>query len=182
MPELPDAKIKRYTEELGVKRYDALVICSEKELAYYFENMLEAGASAKNAVNWLTTELLGRLKKSEFDITTSPVSATKLGELVSKIDDGTISGKGAKEILDVLIEKDEDIDALIDSMGLAQVSDDGAILEIIDAIIAANPEKVEEYKGGKEKLFGFFVGQTMKASKGSANPQKVNELLKERLA
>ncbi|HHS92483.1 MAG TPA: Asp-tRNA(Asn)/Glu-tRNA(Gln) amidotransferase GatCAB subunit B, partial [Campylobacterales bacterium] len=94
---------------------------------------------------------------------------------------GTISGKGAKEILDVLIEKDEDIDGLIDSMGLAQVSDDGAILEIIDSIIAANPEKVEQFKGGKEKLFGFFVGQTMKASKGAANPQKVNELLKERL-
>ncbi len=182
MPELPDAKIKRYVEELGLKRYDALVICSEKELAYYFEAMLEAGASAKNAVNWLTTELLGRLKKTEFDISTSPVSASKLGELVSKIDDGTISGKGAKEILDVLIEEDKDIDALIDSMGLAQVSDDGAILEIIDAIIAANPEKVEEFKGGKEKLFGFFVGQTMKASKGSANPQKVNALLKERLS
>ncbi|CAA6810874.1 MAG: Aspartyl-tRNA(Asn) amidotransferase subunit B (EC @ Glutamyl-tRNA(Gln) amidotransferase subunit B (EC [uncultured Sulfurovum sp.] len=182
MPELPDAKIKRYTEELGVKRYDALVICSEKELAYYFEAMLASGASAKNSVNWLTTELLGRLKKTEFDITTSPVSAEKLGELVSKIDDGIISGKGAKEILDVLIKEDKDIDGLINSMGLAQVSDDGAILEIIDGIIAANPEKVEQFKGGKEKLFGFFVGQTMKASKGAANPQKVNELLKERLA
>lgn len=181
MPELPDAKIKRYTEELGIKRYDALVICAEKELAYFFEDMLATGASAKNSVNWLTTELLGRLKKTDFDITNSPVSAAKLGELVSKIDDGTISGKGAKEILDVLIEEDKDIDGLIDSMGLAQVSDDGAILEIIDGILAANQDKVEQYKGGKEKLFGFFVGQTMKASKGSANPQKVNELLKERL-
>ena len=102
--------------------------------------------------------------------------------MVSKIDDGTISGKGAKDILDVLIEKDEDITALIDSMGLAQVSDDGAILAIIDTILEANPDKVEQFKGGKEKLFGFFVGQTMKASKGSANPQKVNQLLKERLA
>jgi aspartyl-tRNA(Asn)/glutamyl-tRNA(Gln) amidotransferase subunit B len=182
MPELPDAKIKRYTEALGIKRYDALVICAEKELAYFFEEMLATGASAKNSVNWLTTELLGRLKKTEFDIASSPVTATKLGELVSKIDDGTISGKGAKEILDVLIEEDKEIDELIDSMGLAQVSDDGAILEIIDGILAANQDKVEQYKGGKEKLFGFFVGQTMKASKGSANPQKVNELLKERLS
>ena len=182
MPELPDAKIKRYVEELGIKRYDALVICSEKELASFFEAMLESGASAKTSVNWLTTELLGRLKKTEFDITNSPVTASKLGELVSKIDDGTISGKGAKDILDVLIEKDEDITALIDSMGLAQVSDDGAILAIIDSILEANPDKVEQFKGGKEKLFGFFVGQTMKASKGSANPQKVNQLLKERLA
>jgi len=182
MPELPDAKIQRYVQKLGLKRIDALVLCSQKELAYYFEEMIAVGASAKNAVNWLTTELLGRLKKTEFDITTSPVSANKLGELVSKIDDGTISGKGAKDILDVLIEKDEDISALIDSMGLAQVSDDGAILEIIDAILEANPDKVEQFKAGKEKLFGFFVGQTMKASKGSANPQKVNELLKERLS
>ena len=182
MPELPDAKVKRYVEELNIKKYDALVICAEKELAYFFEAMLESGATPKNSVNWLTTELLGRLKKTEFDITNSPVTANKLGELVSKIDDGTISGKGAKDILDVLMERDEDIELLIDSMGLAQVSDEGAILEIIDAILEANPEKVEQFKGGKEKLFGFFVGQTMKASRGSANPQKVNELLKERLS
>ncbi len=182
MPELPDAKVKRYIEELKIKRYDALVLCSQKELAYFFEAMLKEGASAKNSVNWLTTELLGRLKKTEFDITNSPVSATKLGELVSKIDNGTISGKGAKEILDVLMEKDADISELIDSMGLAQVSDDGAILEIIDKILDANRDKVEEFKAGKEKLFSFFVGQTMKASKGSANPQKVNKLLRERLS
>ncbi len=182
MPELPDAKVKRYIEELGVKKIDALVICSTKESAYFFEKMLESGALAKSSVNWLNTELLGRLKKTEFNLITSPISASKLGELVSKIDDGTISGKGAKDILDVLMEEDKDIDILIDEMGLAQVSDDGAILEIIDAILKANPDKVEQFKGGKEKLFGFFVGQTMKASKGSANPQKVNELLKERLA
>jgi aspartyl-tRNA(Asn)/glutamyl-tRNA(Gln) amidotransferase subunit B len=182
MPELPDEKIKRYIQELGLKRYDALVLCSTKELAYYFEEMLSVGASAKNSVNWLTTELLGRLNKGGFDITSSPVSASKLGELVSKIDDGAINGKGAKDILDVLIEEDKDINSLIDSMGLAQVSDDGAILEIIDGILEANQDKVEQYKSGKDKLFGFFVGQTMKASKGSANPQKVNELLKQRLS
>ncbi len=182
MPELPDAKVKRYVEELGIKKIDALVICQTKESAYFFEAMLEVGASAKASVNWLNTELLGRLKKTEFNLSTSPVSAEKLGELICKIDDGTISGKGAKDILDVLMEKEADITELIDSMGLAQVSDDGAILEIIDAILEANPDKVEQFRGGKEKLFGFFVGQTMKASKGSANPQKVNELLKERLS
>jgi aspartyl-tRNA(Asn)/glutamyl-tRNA(Gln) amidotransferase subunit B len=181
MPELPDAKVKRYVEELKIKKVDALILCSTKELAYFFEEMLKSGATPKNSVNWLTTELLGRLKKTEFDITNSPVSASKLGELVSKIDDGTISGKGAKDILDVLMERDADIDKLIDSMGLAQVSDDGAILEIIDKILESNRDKVEQYKSGKDKLFGFFVGQTMKASKGSANPQKVNELLRERL-
>jgi aspartyl-tRNA(Asn)/glutamyl-tRNA(Gln) amidotransferase subunit B len=181
MPELPDAKIKRYIEVLGLKKYDALVLTANKELAYFFETMLEAGAKAKTAVNWLTTELLGRLKKSSLGIETSTVSALKLGELVSKIDDGTINGKGAKEILDVLMEEDKDISALIDEMGLAQVSDDGAILVIIDEILANNTDKVAQYKSGKDKLFGFFVGQTMKASKGSANPAKVNELLKERL-
>jgi len=182
MPELPDAKVKRYVEDLGVKKIDALVLCSTKELAYFFEDMLETGASPKASVNWINTELLGRLKKAGLNISNTPVSAKKLGELVSKIDDGTISGKGAKDILDALMEEEKDIDALIDSMGLAQVSDDGAILEIIDSILASNEDKVEQYRGGKDKLFGFFVGQTMKASKGSANPQKVNELLKERLA
>ncbi len=181
MPELPDAKVKRYIEELGLKKYDALVLCATKELAYYFENMLKSGASAKNSVSWLNNELLGRLNKSEFNITNSPVSASKLGELVSKIDNGEINGKGAKDILDVLMSEDSDIDTLIDKMGLKQVNDDGAILAIIDEILANNPDKVEQYKGGKDKLFGFFVGQTMKASKGSANPQKVNELLKEKL-
>jgi len=181
MPELPDAKVKRYIEKLKLKRYDALVICQTKESAYFFEEMLQSGASAKTSVNWLNTELLGRLNKAGYNITNSPVSASKLGELVSKIDSGAINGKGAKDILDVLMEEDRDIDELIDSMGLAQVSDDGAILEIIDTILANNQDKVEQYKSGKDKLFGFFVGQTMKASKGSANPQKVNELLKERL-
>ncbi len=182
MPELPDAKIERYINELKIKKVDARVLCSTKELAYFFEDMLTTGAKAKTSVNWLNTELLGRLNKAGFNITTSPVTAVKLGELVSKIDDGSINGKGAKDILDVLMTEDKDIDSLIDSMGLAQVSDDGAILEIIDAILEANQAKVEQYRGGKDKLFGFFVGQTMKASKGSANPQKVNELLKERLA
>ena len=182
MPELPDAKVKRYMEDLKIKEYDALVLCSTKELAYYFEDMIKVGASPKNSVNWLTTELLGRLKKTEFNISSSPVSALKLGELVSKIDSGEINGKGAKDILDVLIKEDRDLNELIDSMGLKQVNDDGAILAIIDEILEKNPDKVEQYKGGKEKLFGFFVGQTMKASRGSANPQKVNELLKEKLA
>ena len=182
MPELPDAKVKRYVEELGVKKDDAEVITSDKEMAYYFEEMLEHGAVAKTAVTWLTSELLGRLNKAGLSMEATPVDAKTLGLLVSKISDGTISGSGAKEILDHMMENESrDIDALIVKMGLAQVSDDGAILEIIDAILAANPDKVEQYKSGKDKLFGFFVGETMKASKGSANPGKVNALLKQRL-
>ncbi|HIP28087.1 MAG TPA: Asp-tRNA(Asn)/Glu-tRNA(Gln) amidotransferase subunit GatB [Sulfurovum sp.] len=182
MPELPDAKVKRYVEELGIKLSDAHVITSDKEMAYYFESMLEQGAVAKTAVTWLTSELLGRLNKAGFNIVNSPVDAKTLGTLVAKISDDTISGKGGKEILDHMMENESrDVDALIDELGLAQVSDDGAILAIIDEIIAANTDKVEQYKGGKEKLLGFFVGQTMKASKGAANPAKVNELLKKRL-
>ena len=182
MPELPDAKVKRYVEELGIKLVDAHVITSDKEMAYYFEEMLEHGAVAKTAVTWLTSELLGRLNKAGLSIETSPVDAKALGTLVAKIADSTISGKGGKDLLDYMMENESrDIDALIDKLGLAQVSDDGAILAIIDEILANNQDKVAQYKSGKDKLFGFFVGQTMKASKGAANPAKVNELLKERL-
>ncbi len=182
MPELPDAKVKRYVEELGIKPYDALVITADKEMAEYFEEMLEQGAVAKTAVTWLTSELLGRLNKEGLSIENSPIDAKTLGTLVSKISDDTISGKGAKEILDYMMKNEiRDIEALIVELGLTQVSDDGAILAIIDEILANNQDKVEQYKGGKEKLFGFFVGQTMKASKGTANPAKVNTLLKERL-
>jgi aspartyl-tRNA(Asn)/glutamyl-tRNA(Gln) amidotransferase subunit B len=183
MPELPDAKVKRYTEELGIKRYDALVITAQKEMAHYFEQMLDEKAEPKLAVTWLTSELLGRLNKIGCSIEDSPIDAKTLGLLVAKISDDTISGKGAKEILDYMMQNDSrDVEALIDELGLVQVSDDGAILAIIDEILEANQDKVTEYKGGKEKLFGFFVGQTMKASKGSANPAKVNELLKQRLS
>jgi aspartyl-tRNA(Asn)/glutamyl-tRNA(Gln) amidotransferase subunit B len=183
IPELPDEKVKRYIEELGIKRVDALVICADKEMAYFFESMLEHGAKAKTAVTWLTSELLGRLNKLGASIQDSPVDAKSLGELISKIENDTISGKGAKEVLDHMMESAErDIDVIIEKLGLKQVSDDGAILAMIDEILAANQDKVEQYKAGKEKLFGFFVGQTMKASKGSANPGKVNALLKERLS
>jgi len=182
IPELPDEKVKRYSEELGIKRDDALVICADKEMAYYFESMIANGAQPKSAVTWLTSELLGRLNKAGLEITSSPVDAITLGTLISKIENDTVSGKGAKDILDFMMEhEDRDIDAIIEKLGLAQVSDDGALLKIIDEILANNQEKVAEYRSGKEKLFGFFVGQTMKMSGGSANPGKVNTLLKERL-
>ena len=183
IPEMPDEKVARYVDELGISRYDALVITAAKEMAAYFEEMLENGAAAKTAVTWLTSELLGRLNKAGLGIEASPVDAKTLGTLVSKIADGTVSGKGAKEVLDFMMENESrDVDAIIEKLGLVQVSDDGTILAIIDEILAANTDKVEEYKAGKEKLFGFFVGQTMKASKGAANPAKVNELLKQKLS
>ena len=182
IPELPDEKVARYVEDLGIKREDALVITAQKELAAYFEATIAAGAPARSAVTWLTSELLGRLNKAGVDISNSPVDAETLGRLIARIEDGTISGKGGKELLDHLMENDErEIDLLIEKLGLKQLSDDGAILAIIDEVLAANADKVEEYRGGKEKLLGFFVGQVMKASRGTANPGKVNQLLKERL-
>jgi len=180
IPELPDEKKARLISQYGIKEYDASVITSAVEMARFFEAMIEKGANAKMSVTWLTVELLARLKDG-LSITNSPVDAVKLASLVKKIEDGTISGKAGKEVLDYLMENDKEVDDVIEKLGLQQMSDDGAILEIIDTIIGANQDKVEQYKAGKEKLFGFFVGQTMKASKGTANPAKVNQLLKQRL-
>ncbi|MCF6310780.1 MAG: Asp-tRNA(Asn)/Glu-tRNA(Gln) amidotransferase subunit GatB [Sulfurimonas sp.] len=180
IPELPDAKRDRFVKDYGMNEYSAGVVTSAVEMAHFFETMMEEGITAKNALTWLTTELPGRLK-GEMNISNSPVDAKKLGHLVKRIEDGTISGKAAKEVLDKLMEENLDVDGVIDALGLKQVSDSGAIEAICDEIIAANPDKIEEYKGGKDKLFGFFVGQVMKASKGSANPQAVNEVLKAKL-
>ncbi len=181
IPELPDEKKERFVKEFGIKEYDASVITASLETAHFFDEMMKEGISGKNGATWLTVELPARLKEG-VTLETSPVQAKKLATIVKAIEDGTISGKAAKEVLDFLMETpDMEVDAVIEKLGLKQVSDDSAILEIIDGILAANEDKVEQYKGGKEKLFGFFVGQTMKASKGSANPAKVNELLKQRL-
>jgi aspartyl-tRNA(Asn)/glutamyl-tRNA(Gln) amidotransferase subunit B len=180
IPELPDEKKNRFVKEYGIKEYDATVITSAVEMAHFYEEMIKEGASAKMSTTWLTVELLARLNNG-LTILTSPVDAKKLGNLVKRIEDGTISGKAAKEVLDHLMENGVSVDDAIEKLGLKQVSDDGAILSIIDDIISSNEDKVAEYKSGKEKLFGFFVGQTMKASKGTANPAKVNELLKQRL-
>ena len=181
IPELPDAKKSRFVKDFGLKVYDAGVICATKEMAQYFEDMLACGISGKMATTWLTVELQGRFSEG-MNVTTSPVCAKKLGSLVKAIEDGDISGKAGKEVLDYLMENDAKVADVIEKLGLKQVSDDGAILAIIDEILNNNQDKVEQYKGGKDKLFGFFVGQTMKASKGAANPQTVNKLLKERLA
>ncbi len=182
IPELPDVKKERFINEYGMKPYDASVITSAVEMANFFETMMEEeGVTPKTATTWLTVELLARLK-GDMNITNSPVDANKLGFLVKRIDDKTISGKAAKEVLDYLMENEAvSVDDAIDTLGLKQVTDTGAIEAMCDEIINANQDKVEQYKGGKEKLFGFFVGQVMKASKGSANPQVVNEILKAKL-
>ena len=180
IPELPDEKKLRFVNDFGMNEYNASVITSTLEMAKFFEEMMQEGITAKNAVTWLTVELQGRLKGG-ISVETSPVDAKKLGIIVKRIEDNTISGKAAKDVLDFMMENGTDVDETIEKLGLKQVSDTGAIEAMIDEILNANPEKVAEYRSGKDKLFGFFVGQIMKVSKGSANPQTVNDLLKSKL-
>jgi len=180
IPELPDEKKQRFIDEFGVSQYNASVLTSSLEMAQFFDVMMQEGISSKNAVTWLSVELQGRLKNG-MTLITSPVNAKQLGMLVKRIEDKTISGKAAKEVLDFLMTDNMDVDVAIDKLGLKQVSDLGAIEKIIDDVLSSNTDKVNEYKSGKDKLFGFFVGQVMKASKGSANPQTVNEILKSKL-
>ena len=181
IPELPDEKKARFVKDFGIKESDAILLTSELEMANFFEEMIGYGITPKNGVTWLGVELLGRLKEGA-TVLTSPVNSKKLAQIVKAIESSEISGKAAKEVLDYVMEHDEEIEAVIEKLGLKQVSDDGALLAIIDEILNANTDKVAEYKSGKDKMFGFFVGQIMKASKGSANPNKVNDLLKEKLS
>lgn len=181
LPELPDEKKTRYINELGLKPYDAGVIISTYEMARYFEDLINAKISPKLCVTWLCVELLGRLKNG-VTIENSPVNSTKMIELLGRIEDGTISANAAKKVLDELItNQSASVDEIIEKLGLKQVSDDGAIEKIAEAVLAANADKVAEFKAGKDKLFGFFVGQVMKEGKGAFNPAKVNEILKAKL-
>lgn len=181
MPELPDVKIQRYTETLGLSKYDAEVLTSEKEVSDYFEEVLKSCGDAKLASNWLSAELFGRLNKAGKDISSSPVSSKNLAELISLIKDNTISGKIAKDVLDEMFASGKEPKKIIEEKGLQQVTDTSEIEKIIDEVLAANPDSIAEYKSGKDKLFGFFVGQVMKLSKGKANPAIVNDLLKKKL-
>ncbi|GAA8709951.1 Asp-tRNA(Asn)/Glu-tRNA(Gln) amidotransferase subunit GatB [Helicobacter pylori] len=178
--ELPSAKKIRYMKDFNLKEDDANLLVSDPLLAEYFESMLNLGVKAKTSVTWLCVELLGRLK-AEITLENCGVSARMLGVLAKRIDEGKISGKSAKDVLDRLLEeKGGDVDALIEQMGLSQVNDTEAIVKVIEEVLKNNADKVLEYKSGKDKLFGFFVGQAMKNLKG-ANPSVVNAILKEKL-
>lgn len=181
IPELPNEKKERYIKELGLKKDDAEVIISSYEHAKFFEDLINAGHEPKLCVTWLNVELNGRLKNG-LTIEDSPIDSAKMSDLLSRIEDGTISQKAAKEVLDFIMENIEiSVDDVIKKLGLKQVSDDATILAVIDAVISKNEQKVAEYRNGKDKLFGFFVGQVMKEGKGAFNPAKVNELLKQKL-
>ncbi len=178
--ELPSAKKIRYMKDFNLKEDDANLLVSDPLLAEYFESMLNLGVKAKTSVTWLCVELLGRLK-AETTLENCGVSARMLGVLAKRIDEGKISGKSAKDVLDRLLEEQGgDVDVLIEQMGLSQVNDTEAIVKVIEEVLKNNADKVLEYKSGKDKLFGFFVGQAMKNLKG-ANPSVVNAILKEKL-
>ncbi len=178
--ELPSAKKIRYMRDFNLKEDDANLLVSDPLLAEYFESMLNLGVKAKTSVTWLCVELLGRLK-AEITLENCGVSAHALGALAKRIDEGKISGKSAKDVLDRLLEEHGgDVDVLIEQMGLSQVNDTEAIVKVIEEVLKNNTDKVLEYKSGKDKLFGFFVGQAMKNLKG-ANPSVVNAILKEKL-
>ncbi|WP_187947360.1 Asp-tRNA(Asn)/Glu-tRNA(Gln) amidotransferase subunit GatB [Helicobacter pylori] len=178
--ELPGAKKIRYMKDFNLKEDDANLLVSDPLLAEYFESMLHLGVKAKTSVTWLCVELLGRLK-AEITLENCGVSAHMLGALAKRIDEGKISGKSAKDVLDKLLEEHGgDVDALIEQMGLSQVNDTEAIVKVVEEVLKNNADKVLEYKSGKDKLFGFFVGQAMKNLKG-ANPSVVNAILKEKL-
>ena len=180
LPELPDALKARLIDQYGLSPYDATVIAEDLETAAFYEKVA-ARRDAKLASNWMTVELFGALNKLGKTLAESPVSAEQLGALVGLISDGTISGRIAKDVFAEMIETSGDPEAIIEEKGLKQVSDTGAIETMIDEVMANNQDKVDEYRGGKDKLFGFFVGQVMKASKGQANPGVVNQMLKAKL-
>jgi aspartyl-tRNA(Asn)/glutamyl-tRNA(Gln) amidotransferase subunit B len=190
LPELPDAKRARYTETLGLSAYNAAVLTADVDTAAWFETLITASAAkqgkdeaavAKQAANWLTSELFGALNKLGKGLEDSPVSPEGAAELLALVGDGTISGSIAKQVLEKMLETGDGAAAIVEREGLKQTTDTGAIEAAVDAVLAANADKVEQYRGGKEALFGFFVGQTMKAMAGKGNPQLVNQVLKAKL-
>ena len=182
LPELPDARRARFAADYGLSDYDAGVLTASRELADYFEAVVEAaGGHGKLSANWVMGDFSGALNKAGLDIDASPVSAGDLGGLLLRIEDGTISGKIAKQVFEAMWNGEGTADAIIEQQGLKQISDSGAIEAIIQEVLDNSPKQIEQYRGGQQKVFGYFVGQVMKATQGKANPKQVNELLRKKL-
>jgi aspartyl-tRNA(Asn)/glutamyl-tRNA(Gln) amidotransferase subunit B len=182
LPELPDAKRDRFMQQYGLSHYDAGVLTSSREMAEYFETTVAAaGGAGKLSANWVMGELSGVLNKEGKEIGDSPVSPQMLGGMLLRISDGTISGKIAKQVFEAMWQGEGDADTVIEKQGLKQITDSGAIEKIVREVLEANPKQIEQYKGGQQKVFGFFVGQVMKATQGKANPAEVNKILKQAL-
>jgi aspartyl-tRNA(Asn)/glutamyl-tRNA(Gln) amidotransferase subunit B len=183
LPELPDQKAARFAQQYGLTAYDAQVLTASREMAAFYETVVEAvPGDAKLAANWVMGDFSAALNKDGLDVTASRLSSAQLGGLLRRIADNTISGKLAKEVFEVMWADASDADVVIEARGLKQITDSGAIGAVIDAIMVANPKQLADFRSGKDKLFGFFVGQAMKATDGKANPALLNELLKKKLA
>jgi len=181
MPELPEEKKNRFTQDYKLSEYDSGLLSADKDLADFFEESVKISDSSKLTANWIMGEFLAELNKDNLPISESKVSAKQLGTLISRIEDSTISGKIAKDVFEKMWESSKGPDQIIAEQGLEQVTDDKEIESMIDEVIANNPQQLEQYKSGKDRLFGFFVGQVMQASQGKANPKQVNEILKSKL-
>jgi aspartyl-tRNA(Asn)/glutamyl-tRNA(Gln) amidotransferase subunit B len=187
LPELPDEKAARLVSEYELPTYDAAVLTSSREIADYYENVTrnlagDAKRNAKLAANWVIGDLSAALNKDGLDINESKVNAEAFAELLTRINDETVSGKLAKEVFEAMWLEGKRADVIIDAKGLKQITDTSAIEKVIDEVMAANPKQLADYRSGKDKLFGFFVGQVMKITAGKANPAQVNDLLKQKLA
>ncbi|MCK5810454.1 MAG: Asp-tRNA(Asn)/Glu-tRNA(Gln) amidotransferase subunit GatB [Cocleimonas sp.] len=181
LPELPEAKKQRFMNEFSLSDYDAEIMTSSRPLSDYYETVATQSGEAKLAANWVMGNLSAALNKADKEVADSPISAEMLAGMIKRISDNTISGKIAKDVFEAMWQGEGDADRVIDRKGLKQITDTTAIKTMIDEIVANNPAQVEEFRAGKEKVLGFFVGQVMKASKGKANPGQVNQLLRERL-
>jgi len=181
LPELPDARRSRFVSDYGLSDYDAGLLTASRDMADYYEAVVKESTEAKLAANWVMGELSGYLNKEDKDITDSPVTASMLAGMITRIKDNTISGKIAKDVFEAMWQGEGDVDAIIESKGLKQITDSGEIEALVDEVIASNPQQVEQFKAGKEKMLGFFVGQIMKATQGKANPAQVNQLLIKKL-
>ena len=181
MPEMPNEKKERFVSQFSLSKYDADLLAADKDIANYFEEVVKISNSPKLSTNWIMGELSAELNNENLNISDSKVSSEKLGQLILRIEDGTISGKIAKDIFEKMWSSGKEVDEIIQGEGLEQVTDDKEIESMIDEVIANNPEQLEQYRSGKDRLFGFFVGQVMKASQGKANPKQVNDILKSKL-
>ena len=182
LPELPTEKKLRFVDKLGLSAYDAEILTSQKEVADYFETIINKGADAKLSANWVMGELSAALNKNQVEINNSPISSNELFVLISRIADNTISGKIAKDVFKLMWEGNGSVDEIIEKQGLKQMTDSSALELIIEDIISNNLDQVKQFRDGNSKLLGFFVGQVMKATQGKANPKQVNQILNEKLS